>query len=303
MANSAPTLAPSGPTGGSVMSTSQPSATPPLTNPIPQNTPKGVDTSTIKPEASVARLLKLKVDGQEFELPESEVITLAQQGKSAGKRFQEAAAAKKEAEQIVNFLKANPKEAMRKLGIDPRKFSEDTLMEIITQEQMSPEQRKAIENENRLKEYEAREKQAQEQSRQAQLAELERSHMESYDKMFVQALTESGLPKTPYTVKRMAELTLVNVKRGLNLEPSQLAKIVREDYQNEMKALYGQADGDALLELLGKEGVKKLSKAQLTQYKSKHVNNAVKRDEPKDGKPQNSIEAWKAMKKKTRSLL
>jgi hypothetical protein len=293
-----PQAAPVQPTNVVESTTNSPS----VGGPVPQKAGPAVETTTLNPAAM--RLLKLKVDGQEFELPESEVISLAQQGKSANKRFQEAAATRKEAETIVNYLKNNPKEAFKRLGIDVRKFSEDTLMEILQQEQMSPEQRKAQENEHRLREYEAKEKALREQEQQAKMAELERQHAEHYDKMFVQALTESGLPRTAYTVKRMAELTMVNIKKGLNLEPSQLAKIVREDYENEIKSMFGQADGDTLMNLLGKDGVKKLSKAQLAQYKSKQTHTAVKREEPKTVEKGNDpIAAWKRMKARTRSLL
>jgi len=135
------------------MTTTATAAAPIAPTSTPDATASTPNTTTPPTQAQVARMIKMKVDGQEMELPESEIIALAQQGKSANKRFQEAAAAKREAEQVVNFLKSNPKEAFKKLGIDVRKFSEDTLLEFIQQEQMSPEQRKAHENEQELNKY------------------------------------------------------------------------------------------------------------------------------------------------------
>jgi len=134
---------------------------------------------------------------------------------------------------------------------------------------------------------------------------LEKHHHDNYEKIFIQALTESGLPKTPYTVMRMAQLEAVNVSKKLSLTPSQLAKVVREDYINEQKALYGAADGDTLLELLGKDAVKKLSKAQLSKYKASAQNSGTFKSKTSTTKEtqENPISAWKAMQKKTRSLL
>lgn len=283
----------------------------PSTNTSATQTTAGTtaQANTPVPEAApakteAARTFKLKVDGQEVEMSEREVLDLAQQGKSANKRFQEASVTRKEAEQIIAFAKSNPAEFFAKTGQNARQWAEDFLLQEIQREQMSPEQKKAFENEQKLRKYEDTEKQTKEQARQDQMAKLEQQQMQSYDKLFVEALTASGLPKTPYTVKRMAELTLVNIKNKLELEPSQLAKIVREDYESEMKALYGQADGDTLLALLGKDAVKKLSKAQLSRYKSAKTNSSKAQEKPANKKDDfNPIGAWKEMQRKTRRLI
>lgn len=286
-----------------ISTSAAPVATP--TNAAPTQGNPAQTPATQPTPAAAARMLKLTIDGQDLEMPESEVIAMAQKGKSADKRFQEAAAARREAEQVVNFLKSNPKEAFKKLGIDVRKFSEDTLLEMIQHDQMTPEQKKAQENENELRRYRDTEKQAQERAHAEALARQEQEYMQSYDATFVKALTESGLPKTPYTVKRMAELTLIATRKGLDLEPSQLAKLVREDYESEMKAMYGQADGDALLELLGKDAVKKLSKAQLSKYKATRSNTGQfkPKDDSKPAPGTNPTAAWRAFQRKTRGQL
>ena len=277
--------------------------------PTPQATSEAPKTAVAAPKApettaqAQARMMKLKIDGQEMELPEGEVIKLAQQCKAADKRFQEAAVTRKQAEDIIAYAKSNPAEFFAKTGMNARQWAEEFLLGEIQREQMSPEQSKAAENERLLKEYQSKEKAAADKARADQMQALEQQHMQSYDQIFTKALGESGLPKTAYTVKRMAELTLINVKKGLDLEPMQLAKIVREDYQNEMKALYGQADGDSLLELLGKDAVKKLSKAQLSKYKATKVNNGAAQPKVPATKPANPVDAWRQMKKKTRSLM
>lgn len=222
-----------------------------------------------QPTPTEIRKLKLKLDGQDVELPESEVIALAQQGKVSGKRFQEAAAIRKQAEDILKFAQENPAEFFKKTGKNARQWAEEYLIEELKREQWTPEQKKAAENEAKLKQYETERKAEQDRKDQAERDQLQKSHHDRYETLFIEALTQSGLPRTPYTVKRMAELQLVNLRKKLNLDAGQLAKVVREDYINEQKALFGALEGDKLLELMGPDFVKKLSKAQIAQLKAK----------------------------------
>lgn len=285
---------------------STPTTSTPTTVTTPSATAEAVSSAT--PEAvtpaAAARMFKIKHDGQESELSEADMIKFAQLGKSSESRFQEAAKTRREAEQIIKFAQENPQEFFKKTGKNARQWAEEYLLGEIQREQMSPEQKKAYENEQLLRQYEAQEKAIKAKAEQERQAALEQQHMKSYDEMFVKALTESGLPKTPYTVMRMAQLTQVSQRKGLNLDPSQLAKIVREDYLAEQKALFGASDGDALIELLGKEGVKKLSKAQLAKYKSTRANTSAppKREESKDP-VSNQVSSWKAFQKKNRGLI
>lgn len=253
-------------------------------------------------ETAAQRTMRLKIEGQELELPESEVIALAQQGKQAGKKFQEAAQMRKEAEALAHLLKSNPKEALAKFGIDVRKFSEDTLVEMLERDAETPEQKKARENAERLAQYEREEKERKELERDSQLKALEEKHLKNYNEMFVQALEQSGLPKTPFTVKRMAELQLINVRNKLDLDPGQLAKLVREDYINEQKALFSSADGNTLMEILGADIVKKLSKAQIAKLKAQSPKFTKPDDDAKQASKSEKALSWKEIQRKNLGL-
>lgn len=253
------------------------------------------------PSAAEIRKLKLKLDGQDVELPENEVIALAQQGKVAGKRFQEAAAIRKKAEDILKFAQENPREFFAKTGLDARKFAEEYLIEELKKEQMSPEQRKAAENEAKLKKYEDERKAEIERKKREDEAALQAHHAENYNKLFIEALTKSGLPRTPYTVKRMAELQLVNIKKKLELGADQLAKVVREDYMAEQKALFGAYDGDQLLDFLGPEIAKKLSKAQIAKLKAKGLRTAGPSSKAQSNAGTNGM-SWREYQKRNRRL-
>lgn len=251
--------------------------------------------------AAEVRKLKLKLEGQDVELPESEVIALAQQGRTAAKRFQEAAAYRKQAEDILKAAEENPAEFFTKRGKDARKWAEEYLLEQIQREAMSPEQKKAAENEKRLKEYEAQDKKAKDEARQKEMADLQKKHMQNYDKLFVEALTDSGLPKTAYTVKRMAELQLVNLRKGLELDAKSLAKIVREDYISEQKQLFGAMDGDALMDALGPDVVKKLSKAQIAKLKARSATGQFSGKSPtREAAAAEEPMSWKELQRRNR---
>ena len=252
------------------------------------------------PAQAEIRKMKLKLDGHEVELPESEVIAYAQQGKVASQRFQEASALKKQAEQIMQAAKSNPVEFFKQTGLDPRQWSEQYLLEQLQIEAMSPEQKKARENEDRLRKYEANEKAQKEAKQNEERLEMQKEHHDRYEKLFISALNESGLPRTKFTIKRMAELQLINIKNKYELNAGQLAKIVREDYISEQKALFGAAEGDQLLELFGPELIKKLSKAQIAQLKAKGLTNSTgskpKRQDAGDEQPLD----WDTWKKRNR---
>lgn len=276
-------------------------ATPATSEAVVQATqPTAPGEQKAAPTPAEIRKLKLKLEGGEVELPENEVIALAQQGKVAQKRFQEAAQMRREAEEVLSFLKANPKEAFQKLGIDVRKFSEDTLMEILQQETMSPEQRKAKEMEQELRKYRDAEKAAADKKQAEEMQRLESTHLNNYQETFIKALQVAGLPRTTFTVKRMAEHQIVANRKGYTIDPQSLAKLVREDYDLAQKEIYGSADEDTLLNLLGDDGVKKVQKALIKKLKSKPSVQAKSENISQPSPVQKG--SWKEFSKKNRTV-
>lgn len=229
------------------------------------------------------RKIKIKLEGKEEELTEDEAAIWAQKGKGADKRFAEASALKKQVEEVLQLMKSNTPEAMKRLGLDPRKFSEEFLIEALKREAESPEQKKIRETEEKLKAYEkaeadrdaATKKKTEEDAAAAKIRDNQRKEAEiiaKYDTLFVAALEKSGLPKNAYTVKRMAELQRVNLKSKSAYTADQLAEVVRQDYDTEMKHRTDGLDGEKLLEFITKinpDLLKKIAKAQIAKLKGK----------------------------------
>lgn len=246
-------------------------STPSVEAPVVESQESGAQEAQSQAEVKeAARKFKLKVDGREEELGEEEVIRYASMGKAANKRFQEAAKMRQEAEQFVSLLKRDPIKALSdpKIGHDFRQLAEQYLSQQLEQEMMSPEQRKAREMEQKLREYEDRERQEVETKREQEMRSLEDKYAEGFTKTITDALSMGGVPKTPKTVKRMAELMHKNLQHGFELEPKHLIEMVREDYLAEIKELFGASDGDTLLGLLGDENAGKIRKADLKRLKS-----------------------------------
>ena len=224
-------------------------------------------------EAVVAkeiRKLKLKIDGKEEELPEEDVIRLAQLGKGAGKRFEEAAQIKKQAEQFINQLKSDPRSVLCNpaLGIDAKKLAEEIVWERIQEESLTPEQRQAKALQRELEEYKKREKDAEAQRAQERQQALHEKYASDYDRRITAALQTANLPRTPSTVKRMAEYMFAGLQQGHEVSAEDVVPLVRKDYQEDLQALFGNTDEDTLLQIMGESIAKKIRTADLKRLKS-----------------------------------
>jgi hypothetical protein len=227
-----------------------------------------------EPTKEQIRRHKLKIDGQEQEFDEPEVIRRAQLYTAADRRFKEGAALRKQSEEFVNKLRTNFTELLD----DPRLgLNEDQKREMfekwyrtkyIEPQTLTPEQKKLREQEAELKRYRdekaAEEKRQQEQQEQ----ELENYHRGNYQKTILEALDTEGLPRTEFTGRRMVDLMAKNVQLGFDLSAKQIAQLVREDYLKEIKVVLGATDGDTMLKLMGDDIANKLRKADLARLRA-----------------------------------
>lgn len=213
---------------------------------------------------------KIKVDGAEEEMDEDSVLKLAQMGRAANKRFQEAAGMRKQAEEFISLLKSNPRSVLENpaIGLDLKKFAEDYLIEQLQKEQLTPEQKRIAELEAELKRHDEEKKQKDEEQKRQDFQKLQERFAQEYEQKISDALSSGGLPRTPYTVKRMAEYMSLALNNNLDLEPKDVAKLVRQDYQNEVTAIIGQADGETLLQILGSQVADKIRKYDLAKLKA-----------------------------------
>lgn len=228
-----------------------------------------------KPETAQERKHKLKVNGKEIELSEAEVLRKAQVAHAADEKFKRAAEIERQAEQFLEALRTNPVAILThpELGIDFRTIAEEYLGEHVRKEMMDPMERELEELRQFKQQQEIRQREEQENSlseRQRQEQEIaHRQTVEYYDKKISDVLMESNLPKTPYTVKRVADILKHYVSQGYDLDINAAVDMVREDYSTDLTSIVGSLDGDALISFLGEDIVKKIRRHDIAKLRAK----------------------------------
>lgn len=229
------------------------------------NTPQGAAPSqegNAAKEAAAEAKRRLKIDDQEVD--EDEVVKIYKQRKShqqaANKELQEGLKAKRQAEEFVAMMKDKGKlfEVIQKLGHNPRSLAEEYLAQALEDEMMDPKEKQMREITNRLKTYEEREAQAKKEAEQKQL-EAEKKHFaDKYSAEFVEALKETGLPPTKVMVAEMAKYVAHSAKIKMPITAIEAARLVQQDEENRVKHRLQNADAEAIIKILGEEGLQKV---------------------------------------------
>jgi hypothetical protein len=220
-------------------------------------------------------LFEVKVDGKVIKMTRDELIQHASMGHAADRRFKEAAQMRKQAEAVIGKFR-DPKQVIAALQ-DPalglskdqirEQFEEWYAKEFIEAEQLTPEQKKLREAEEKLRKYEEDEKQREQEKIKAQQEAMTAEAREQVQKQIIAALEESGLPKTNFTLRRLAFWMARNNAMGFEATPAQLATQVRNEFNTSMRDMVEAADGDVLISLLGDNVIKKLRKYDLEQLR------------------------------------
>lgn len=215
------------------------------------------------------RKVRVKVDGKESEVDEDEIVRDYQKFRAADKKFQEAAKLRKDAEALIDLLKNDPVKALEhpSIGKNFKELAENYLIEQLKREQMTPEQRELMEARQKLEQFEKAQQEQQKQFEEQKMAELANHYEQEYQKSIIDALQNSGLPKTNVTVRRMAYYMHRALEQGYEVSAKDVVSLVKKDYHREIQELLGAADGDILEGLLG-DVSKKLRKMDVHKAKT-----------------------------------
>lgn len=227
------------------------------------------------------RKWKLKIGGEEREYdldnPEhaDHIRRYAQKAAGADKAFEEAARLRRETESILKAAK-DPQsfwEVAKTLGHDPKELATKFLREVIEEESMDPRERQIKQLQAQLAQKEALERQLQEQQRQQQLEEAKKQYRGKWDAEITKALQSSALPKTDYTVEKMARYLIAAIKQekltGYRPEMKDIVQLVKADYQRDFQAFVGMPV-ENVLEYLGPEMTKRLQEYEVKKYQDPH---------------------------------
>jgi hypothetical protein len=230
-------------------------------------------------------------NGEEIE--ESELLSRYNYVKEANKRFQDAAAERRaaaeerervakekaEAEGILEKLKNDPWNTLQALGLDPRQLSEEKLLEILEEEQMSPEAKRIKELEQKAKEYEEHDKKRKHQEEELRKEEekrkndeefqaLQKNAEQKYEAEFLKAMENTTLTKDERSIRRIADVIYQSALAGEELPVDLAVKLVEEENVEGSKAYIRNLRGDALVEFLGRDVVKDILKHETSKLKN-----------------------------------
>lgn len=226
-----------------------------------------------KKEPVIIRKRKLKDDytGKEYELTDAEIERDWRLRKYSDQIMNDAKKLRQQSETFVDLLKTNPAKVLSdpRIGVDLRKFCEDYLSGDLEREMMDPKDREIAELKKILQEREESEKQKEMSAEQAKQAELAEHWKNNYKKEIEETLSSSGLPKTPYTMKRMAHYMHLSMQHNKPLSPKDVVAWVKADYQEEMQAIFGALDGDNLDAFVGPDIGKKIRNNDIAKLKTK----------------------------------
>jgi hypothetical protein len=235
--------------------------------------------------ADMDAMVSMKVDGKTVKMSVKDALKQAELGAGAQRRMQEAAQTRKEMQRLLE----DEEEYYKRKGMTADEAAEKRLVSKYERLSMTPEQKKAYETEQQLKQYQEKDN----QTRQGMLSEMrallgevpegldklpsEQLHqelqrakhvyqeqMQAVEKEFVDAWKSTGLPKSPIFGQWTASLMHASQvqknagQREDSLQASEAASIVKENFTQAVKEITGQMGPEALSQLLGPEIMKAL---------------------------------------------
>ena len=222
----------------------------------------------------IAKKYKVKLEGEEIEVDEDELIRNYQLRKVSDKRLQEGVMARKQAEAFLHMLKTDPQRVLSdpRIGLDVKKFAEDIIYKQLQEEMMTPEQRELALYKQKVQAYEAQQKKLQDEQRLKEETALHEQRRNDYVNDISNALANSGLPKNDYTVGRVVHEMSKAIQNGFsNVSAADVIDLVHAQFIKDTKELYGSSSEETLFKLLGDDVSNKIRNYDVNQFKQKNA--------------------------------
>ena len=240
-------------------------ATPAVTHAEPTgNSQNSGNSAPAKPEPKPWETVnhKFTANGKEIEVPYSELLRRASMGVGAEEKIKSATQQQKHLEDAIRLIKESPEKAFDLLNIDKKDWAKRMLLQAAEEELMTPEERQwrqeRAELEARAKKGDDLEMQQREAAKAATVARVQKELSDSV----IDAMKSAKVPQTKETVKRLAQKMIAYQEAGYTVTPHDVMPEVIRDYQEELQALVGGANEDAIEQFLGPDIAKKLIKAK-----------------------------------------
>ena len=295
----------------------------PVTQPKPTAKPAEPDEDEVeeevKPKAKQRRTVKGTVNGEETEFDidsdEFKKLDAVQTMRASQKAFREAAEMRKESQQLRQALEnakaqvtKDPMALFKALGVSEEavlEFAQNKALGKVyetidpnTGQPYTPEQQRIIQLQKELGQRQQTEQEAKQKQEAAEYEQLKDVVRKDVDKQFTTALRETGLPPTPYTMMRLANLM---EQMGPDVDPKLVAPMVLEDVVTEIVHTINTVPIETAIELLGEDFMKAVRKYDIAKARAgkdkfgriagKYPDNAPTRMPTSKGKMTNPSEA------------
>lgn len=229
------------------------------------------DGSDLESEKSMTKAekkaWKLKVGEKDIEITdESELIKRAQMGYSADEKWNEAAKMRKQVENFIGLLQQDPASALEKMGLDVDSFAEQRMLQRIEEMKKSPEQLAHEKLQRELEQLRTEREQERESIRQREAQALQDKYAVDLENEINSAFdnNEAGLPKSPYIVKRMADVMIYALKNKVpDFTAKKALEVVQAEVLNELNQMYSVAPDEVFERLVGKDRLNKYRRAKV----------------------------------------
>jgi len=235
---------------------------------------EGEEVELTPAEVKKYKKLQLKFNGKEieedldFEVDEKQrdwMIKQRQKAMLADHKSNEYSQLEREIGAFIQELRTNPKKALQNpaIGMDIKQFAAQILQEEIEQAQKSPEQIEKEAMQRELEELKAEREREKSENEARELTRLEEREFERYDQLLSQAIESSDLPKSPYVVKKMTEYMMLAVENGIDVQPSDVIGIVRDDIHKDIQDMFQVMPAEVIEQIVGKGTLEKLRKKRI----------------------------------------
>jgi hypothetical protein len=195
------------------------------------------------PEGKPAPLpakIRLKVGEAEEEYDPEELSRLVGKRKELDRasfqKFQEAAKARKEVEDLLQQARTDPWALLQKAGVDPIQAAMERLQREVDQADMSPEQRAMAERDLALRQREAQISQWQQAQETAQVEQQRQQFVQHLDQQVPAAMERAGLPKSPIAANYVARALGEMYDAGIPLDFDVAAEVAKDMYTSDFKS-------------------------------------------------------------------
>ena len=243
----------------------------------PAETPAANGTPPAEAPPPRPDTIRVRVDGQDMDVPFDDVVAGYQKGRGAEKRFDEAAARMRELDQrehrltqVVQDLEKNPLGALERL-FGPEIFRSDAMKrkvhEALRYERMDPAQRQEIDQRRQLEQRALRGEQLEKQHRDR----LQQDQQRQLAVDAASALSAVGIDN-PHQADGMLWVAMMHQPGATAQTATDHVMGYRRQVVGEALGQLGQMDGATLIRALGPEMSRKISAAVAAQVASTQQN-------------------------------